>query len=79
VSCLQSVVFPVPEGAEIMKRIPLRSIEERGWPDADAMELVVGAEFIRRSEPVRGYVRVQPSSGPHDRQCPHRWLLSRWY
>ena len=29
-SCLQSVVFPVPEGAEIMKRIPRLSIEDRG-------------------------------------------------
>lgn len=35
-SCLQSVVFPVPEGAEIIKRIPRRSIEDRGWPDTEA-------------------------------------------
>jgi len=55
-SCLQSVVFPVPEGAEIMKRMPRRSVEDREWPDAGAVELVVVVEFIRRSGPVHEYV-----------------------
>ena len=78
-SCLQSVVFPVPEGAEIMKRIPRRSIEDRGWSDAGAVEVVVVAEFIRRSGPVLECVRVRPSFGPHDRQFLRRWLSSRSY
>ena len=76
-SCLQSVVFPVPEGAEIMKRIPRRSVEDRGGVDVGAVEVVVVAEFIRRSGPVRECVRVRPSFGPHDRQFLRRWLSSR--
>ncbi len=76
-SCLQSVVFPVPEGAEIMKRIPRRSVEGREGLDAGAVELVVVAEFIRRSGPVRECVPIRPSFGPHDRQFPRRWLSSR--
>ena len=50
-SCLQSVVFPVPDGAEMMKRIPRRSVEDRTGPDgvAAALEVVV---LIRRFEPV---------------------------
>jgi len=60
-SCLQSVVFPVPEGAEIIKRIPRRSAEESGWAAAGAVELVVLLELIRRFGPVRGYVRVRLS------------------
>ena len=39
VSCLHRVVFPVPDGAEMMKRIPRLSVEERRWPDAGAGEL----------------------------------------
>jgi len=77
VSCLQSVVFPVPEGAEIMKRIPRRSVEDRGEPDVGTVELVVVAEFIRRFGPVRECVPVRPSFEPHDRQFPRRWLSSR--
>ena len=71
--------FPVPDGAEMMNRIPRRSIEDRVEPDAGAVELVVVAEFIRRSGPVRECVPVRPSSVPHDRRFPHYWLSSRSY
>ena len=49
----------------------------RWWPDAGAVELVVVAEFILRSGPVREYVPLRPLSGPHDRRFPRHWLSSR--
>ena len=67
VSCLQSVVFPVPDGAEIMNRMPRLSVEDRGWPEAGAVELVAVTEFIRRFGPVRECVLIQLSSVPHAR------------
>ena len=69
--------FARPGGAEIINRIPRRSVDERGWPEAGAVELVAVTEFIRRFGPVRESVPVRPSSEPHDLQCPHRWLWSQ--
>ncbi len=50
-SCLQSVVFPVPDGAEMMKSMPRRSVEDRTGPEEAAAALGV-VVLIRRFEPV---------------------------
>ena len=78
VSCLQSVVFPVPDGAEIIKRIPRRSVEDRTGPEGVVSVLVV-VVLIRRFEPVPASVPTRLSCESHVLRFLHRWPWSRSY
>jgi hypothetical protein len=49
-SCLHNVVLPVPDGAEMMNKIPRRSVDDRTGPEGRGIALA--AMLIRRSEPV---------------------------
>jgi hypothetical protein len=49
-SCLHTVVLPVPDGAEMMNKIPRRSVDDRTGPEGRGIALAV--MLIRRSEPV---------------------------
>ena len=75
-SCLHKVVLPVPDGAEIIKRIPRRSVEDRTGPEGIGVVLDL---LIRRFEPVLGCAPVRLSYESHALQWRHRLLSSRSY
>src|SRR5262249_20957148 len=77
VSCLHNVVFPVPEGAEIMNRIPRRSVEDRTGPEGTGIALA--AIVIRRSALVLEGAPTRLSSARRDPQLRHRSPSNRWY
>src|SRR5689334_16658352 len=76
VNCLHNVVFPVPEGAEIMKRIPRRSVEDRTGPDGTGIALA--AIVIRRFALVLEGAPIRLSSVRRAQQLRHRSPSNRW-